>query len=205
VTTHRWLAAAGLWIAIGSSAAAQTPLPQAPPATPEAPTLCGQAVPAPASLPPAGSGPLVFVLGLCFSAQGNVSAVEPETYLYYLRLRPSRPSQREWVPYDDAAIETIKEDFRRLWATGFLDDLKVEATDYTFENGVVGKIVTYHLEERARVRLVSYDGSGDLEQTKIDEALREKGAEIKLDTFLDQSTARSCAICWRRRATRRRR
>ena len=147
-------------------------------------------MPAPAQLPPAGSGPLVYVLGLCFSTQGNQSAVEPETYLYYLRLRPSRPSQREWVAFDDSTRETIKEDFRRLWATGFLDDLKIEATDYTFANGVVGKIVTYHLEERARVRLVKYEGAGDLEQTKIDESLREHGAEIKLDAFLDQGVIR---------------
>jgi outer membrane protein insertion porin family len=184
-------------------APAQTPVPEPPPAagaptppagapaTPaDAPTLCGQPVPAPATLPPAGSGPLVYVLGLCFAAQGHVSAVEPETYLYYLRLRPSRPSQSEWVPYDETARETIKEDFRRLWATGFLDDLSVEATDYTFANGVAGKIVTYHLEERARVRLVKYEGAGDLEQTKIDEALREHRAEIKLDAFLDQAVIR---------------
>lgn len=84
----------------------------------------------------------------------------------------------------------LKEDFRRLWATGFLDDLKVEATDYTFANGVPGKSVTFHIEERARVRLVKYEGAGDLEQTKIDEQLREQGAEIKLDAFLDQGTIR---------------
>jgi outer membrane protein insertion porin family len=152
--------------------------------------LCGQPVPAPAALPPEGSGPLVYVMGLCFSAQNNTSAVEPETYLYYLKMRPSRPSQREWVPYDDAARATIKEDFRRLWATGFLDDLRVEATDYRFDNGVLGKIVTWHIEERARVRLVTYDGAGDLEQTKIDEALRDQNAAIKLDAFLDQSLIR---------------
>lgn len=59
------------------------------------PCGCGQPVPEPAQLPPAGSGPLVYAFGLCFSTQGNRSAVEPETHLYYLRLRPSRPSQRE--------------------------------------------------------------------------------------------------------------
>lgn len=176
--------------AVAVPAAGQTPLPPQAAAAPDAPTLCGQPVPAPAALPPPGSGPLVYVLGLCFASQGNVSAVEPETYLHYLRLRPSRPSQREWVPYDETARDTIKEDFRRLWATGFLDDLKVEATDYTFANGVAGKIVTYHLEERARVRLVKYDGAGDLDQTKIDETLREQRAEIKLDSFLDQSVIR---------------
>jgi outer membrane protein insertion porin family len=175
------------------AAAAQQPTPPVaatPPADPGGPTLCGQPVPAPAKLPPAGSGPLVYVLGLCFGAQDNQSAVEPETYLYYLRLRPSRPSQDEWVAFDDGTRQTIKEDFRRLWATGFLDDLRVEATDYVFANGVAGKIVTYHLEERARVRLVKYEGAGDLEQTKIDESLREHGAEIKLDAFLDQGLIR---------------
>jgi outer membrane protein insertion porin family len=153
-------------------------------------TLCGQPVPPPAELPPAGSGPLVYVMGLCFSAQGNQSAVEPQTYLYYLQLRPSRPSQREWVAYDATTLATIKEDFRRLWATGFLDDLKVESTDYPFANGVVGKIITYHLEERARIRVVKYDGTGDLEQTKIDEALKDAGAALKLDAFLDQGLIR---------------
>jgi outer membrane protein insertion porin family len=194
--------AAGVWLVSAAAASAAqtttqtlpqsaTPLPAAAP-SPGAGgvTLCGQPVPAPAQLPPPGSGPLVYVLGLCFGAQGHQSAVEPETYLYYLRLRPSRPSQREWVPFDDSTRETIKEDFRRLWSTGFLDDLTIEATDYTFENGVVGKIVTYHLEERARVRLVKYEGAGDLEQTKIDESLREHGAGIKLDAFLDQGVVR---------------
>ncbi len=180
-----------VWLmAAGAAVQGATPLPAVPAADPAAPTLCGQPVPAPARLPPAGSGPLIYVLGLCFSTQGNQSAVEPETYLYYLRLRPSRPSQDDWVPFDDDTRRTIKEDFRRLWATGFLDDLRIEATDYTFANGVAGRIVTYHLEERARVRLVTYEGAGDLEQTRIDEALREHGAEIKLDAFLDQGVIR---------------
>ncbi len=181
------------WAIAATAAAAQQPtaIPARPaPVDPSAPTLCGQPIPAPAALPPAGSGPLVYVLGLCFSTQGNQSAVEPETYLYYLRLRPSRPSQREWVPYDETTLQTIKEDFRRLWATGFLDDLKIEATDYAFENGVVGKVVTYHIEERSRVRIVKYEGAGELEQTKIDEQLRDHGAEIKLDAFLDQGVIR---------------
>ena len=94
------------------------------------------------------------------------------------------------MAFDDAARETIKEDFRRLWATGFLDDLKIEVTDYPFANGVVGTIVTYHLEERPRIRLVKYKGAGDLEQTRIDESLREHGADIKLDAFLDQGVIR---------------
>lgn len=149
-------------------------------------TLCGQPVPPPAQLPPLGSGPVVYFLGLCFSAQGNVSAVEPETYLFQVRLRPSRPSQAEWVLFDDVAFETIRDDFTRLWATNFLDDLSIEATDYVFDNGVIGKVITYHIEERERIKRVTYEGSAAIDRSKIDEALREKGIELRLDSFLDQ-------------------
>jgi outer membrane protein insertion porin family len=187
--------AAGLAIGPATGADAQSPLPIPEPAasapvSAAGPTLCGQPIAPPAQLPPAGSGPLVYVMGLCFPTQHNQSAVEPETYLYYLHLRPSRPSQGEWVTYDESTRTTIREDFRRLWATGFLDDLRIESDDYTFANGVVGKIVTYNLEERARIRLVRYEGTGDLEQNKIDEELRDKDAAIKLDTFIDQGLIR---------------
>jgi outer membrane protein insertion porin family len=150
------------------------------------PTLCGQLIPEPARLPPAGSGPVVYYIGLCFSAQGNVSAVESETYLYYIKLQPSRPSQNEWIPYTDAAYETTIGDFRRLWATGFLDDLSIEATDYRFANGVVGKVITYHLEERPRIKLVTYQGTAAIDRSKIDERLREKELDLRLDSFLDE-------------------
>src|SRR5918992_73354 len=49
--------------------------------------VCGgvQQVPPPASLPPTGSGPVVYTVVICFPKQGNVSLVEPQTYLYYMR------------------------------------------------------------------------------------------------------------------------
>jgi outer membrane protein insertion porin family len=151
-----------------------------------APTLCGQPVPEPAQLPPDGSGPVVYYIGLCFSAQGNVSSVDPETYLYYLTLQPSRPSQGTWLPYDDTAYEAAIADFKRLWATGFLDDLSIEATDYRFANGVIGKVITYHLEERPRVKLVSYRGTKAIDRAQIDERLRDKDLALRLDAFLDE-------------------
>jgi outer membrane protein insertion porin family len=152
------------------------------------PLLCGQPVPPPAQLPPAGSGPLVYVMGVCFAAQGNVSGVEPETYLYYIHLRPSLPSQSKWIPYDEEAETTMRADFKRLWATNFLDDLRIEVDDYVFPNGVVGKVVTYAMEERERVKLVNYEGSRVLDRSAIEDALREKRIELRLDSFLDQGT-----------------
>ena len=106
-------------------------------------------IPAPAKLPPADSGPIVYVLIPCFEKQGGSSVVEAQTYLYYMNVRPSLPSQDKWVPYDSSTEQTLKEDFKRLWATAFLDDLTIEVKDYAFTNGVIGKIVIYHMEERA--------------------------------------------------------
>ena len=149
-------------------------------------TVCRHPIPEPAALPPGGSGPVVYLLELCFDTQGNVSSVDPQSYLYYVQLKPSRPSIGAWVAYDAAVLETVRNDFRRLWATGFLDDLIIEANDFTFANGVIGKVITYRLEERARVKIVTYDGTNALDRSKLDEVLRDRGVQLKLDSFLDR-------------------
>ncbi|OFW06080.1 MAG: outer membrane protein assembly factor BamA [Acidobacteria bacterium RIFCSPLOWO2_02_FULL_68_18] len=154
------------------------------------PTICGVPVGPPANLPPADSGPVVYVLAPCFSAQGNVSTVEPQTYLFYIHLRPSQPSQNIWVRYDDQAEQTMLEDFKRLWATNFLTDLSIDVTDYVFSNGVVGKLVAYHIEERERVKIVNYEGTKQIDRAKIDEQLRMRGIEMRLDSFLDRGVIR---------------
>ena len=163
--------------------------------------ICGAPVSPPASLPPAGSGPVIYLLAPCFQAQGNVSTVEPQTYLYYIQLRPSQPSQNIWIPFDETAEETIRQDFQRLWATNFLTDLSIEVsqpvgtpgatlTDYVFSNGVVGKLVTYNIEERERVKIVNYEGTKQIDRAKIDEQLVMRGIEMRLDSFVDPSVIR---------------
>ncbi|MCL4811631.1 MAG: BamA/TamA family outer membrane protein [Vicinamibacteraceae bacterium] len=207
----RWCLVATL--ALPGLVEAQTPAAPAPPAAPPAtapvpppatgqertaglqappgqPTQCGLPVPLPAKLPPAGSGPVVYTLAPCFERQGGASVIEPQTYLYYIKLRPSRPSADVWVPYTEETERTIVDDFRTLWNTNFLDDLSVEVTDYVFENGVVGKMVTYHIEERQRVKIVEYVGSEKLEQSKIEEKLRELGITVRLDSFIDPGVVR---------------
>jgi outer membrane protein insertion porin family len=164
---------------------------QEQPATPaDAPTACGVPVGAPRALPPEGSGPVVYILAPCFAKQGGTSTVEPETYMYYIQLRPSLPSQGVWVPWDAKAEQTILDDFKRLWATNFLEDLSIETSDYTFSNGVIGKIVTYNMEERERVKIVTYDGTKRIDRTKIEEKLKESGIALRLDSFLDEGTVR---------------
>ena len=72
------------------------------------------------NLPPEDSPPLVRFLQLDFSAQGNVSSVDSETYLYYMEIsnHVSAPSQDRWVPYTEEIEQILIEDFDRLWDTG---------------------------------------------------------------------------------------
>ena len=170
-------------LAGASAAAAQQP-PQMPPAT-----VCGQH-PVPLAQPPAGSGPVVLYVAPCFEAQGNQSVIEGQTYLFYIQLKPSTPSQGNWVPYDDSTEKMLEDDFRRLWNTHWLDNLFIDVSDYTFPNGAIGKIVTYNMEERQRVKIVDYVGSKKIEASKIDEKLKDADAQIRLDTFIDPGLVR---------------
>jgi outer membrane protein insertion porin family len=175
---------------------AQTP---APPATaPQAPatsgqTVCGQPVPPPRSLPPAGGGPVVYQVVPCFEKQGGYPVVEANTYLYYIetKSRLSNSQTGKWVPYDESVEQIIREDFKRLWATSFLDDLAIRVEDYRFANGVIGKMIVYDMEERERVKIVDYEGLQKVDQSKIEEKLKEKGITIRLDSFIDPGKIRS--------------
>src|SRR5215470_12982 len=185
----RTLALAALLGVVSTLASAQTPQNPAA-ATTNPNTVCGLPIPQPAALPPAGSGPVLYLIVPCFAKQGGSPVVEAETYLYYIQLVPlvSRPSQGMWTPWDEKTQQTATEDFKRLWGTNFLDDLSIETQDYVFSNGVVGKIVIYDMEERERVKIVDYQGSKNIDRTKIAEQLKEKGIELRLDSFLDENT-----------------
>jgi outer membrane protein insertion porin family len=181
------LSAALAWAMAGVATAqtpAQAPLPSV--------TVCGVQA-RPAAQPPAGSTPVVLFIAPCFEAQGNQSVVEPQTYLYYIQLKQSRPSEGVWIPYDDASEKMIEDDFHRLWNTKFLDNLSIDVSDYKFPNGAIGKIVTYNLEERQRVKIVDYVGSKAIETSKIDEKLKDADAQIRLDTFIDPGLVRKVA------------
>ena len=206
---YSFLLLAALWATPVFAQAPVAPAPIAPvaPATAQKPavlgpngvlSLCNGAYPIgpPASLPPGGSGPVVYNIVICFPKQGNVSLVEPQTYLYYMQSTDlvSLPSQNVWKAYNEAAEQTIIADFKRLWATNFLDDLSIETQDYPFSNGVIGKVVLYNMEERQRIKNTVYnDGTKEIEQTKVEERLRELGITIRLDSFVDQATEKKVA------------
>ena len=141
-------------LAAAGPAAAQ-PQPQVPaPALPPLTVCAGSPPVQPAAQPPNGSGPVLLTVAPCFAAQGGSPLVDIQTYLYYMQVtqRLSRPSAGVWVPYDDTTEQTMRDDFKRLWATGFLDNLSIETVDYPFPNGTVGKVPVYNMEERQRVK-----------------------------------------------------
>ena len=166
---------------------AQAPVPPPPPLPAQAAGIPA-AQPA-ANQPPTGSGAVVWPTEIRFHPI-NESIIEPQTYLYYIQTPLSRPSENAWVPYNEATEKTLLDDFKRLWGTGFLDNLWIETIDEQFANGVMAKHVIYHMEERPRVKIVDYTGSSKVERTKIDEKMKELGISLRLDSFLDQAVVR---------------
>ncbi|MDP1571774.1 MAG: outer membrane protein assembly factor BamA [Vicinamibacterales bacterium] len=168
-------------LALGAPAVADEPAPGAAAAAMDAQP--------PLPLPPADSGPLLRFMELRFHPE-NVSLIEPQTYLYYIQTQPSRSLDGVWVPFNDATEASLLADFKRLWATSFLDNLWIEVEDAPYDNGVMGKRVIFNMEERSRIKIVDYTGSTKVERTKIDEKMRELGIALRLDSFLDEGAVR---------------
>ncbi len=186
LTCVRAFGALTLALSLAASAAAQTPAAPSPVA-PAQPAL-QPATRAPI-LPPAGSGPLVRIVELRFEPV-NESLIEPQTYLYYIQTQSSRPSDGVWTPFTEDTERSLLEDFKRLWATNFLDNLRIEVLDLPWDNGVLGKHVIFHMEERPRVKIVEYNPSDKVDRTKIEEKMKEANVSLRLDSFLDQGSVR---------------
>ena len=176
-----------------AATAGQPPAPQAAASASQGQVPPGQPpiATAPAVvLPPPDSPPLLRYIRLEWPTQGNVSVIDPQTYLFYVKTATSRSSDGFWVPWDDKAEKSILADFKRLWETNFLDNLWVEVRDVPYANGVIGKEVRFNMEERQRVKIVDYVGSKKIEQSKIEEKLREESVTIRLDSFIDPGLIR---------------
>ena len=208
---RRWLALGclitlGLPAIVSAQDAAPPPVapplvapPAAAPVPPGAPgdlrpiaSVCGNPLPAPLAQPPDRSAPVLLFVELCFGKQGGTPLLPGETYQYYIQTMPlvSMPSKGSWTPYTNAVEQTIRDDFKRLWDQGFLDDLAIEVNDYVFPNSVIGRVVSYHIEERERIKTIRYDGSKEADRTKIEEALRDRSLVIAADSFVDEAKIR---------------
>ncbi len=150
-----------------------------------------------ANLPPADSGPLYRCVQIVAHAGGDrVTEVEPmvdpRTYAAALTPAWTQRSRSLWMPYDESILQA---DFWKLWRTEFLEDLWIEVIDEPFENGVIGKHVIFHYEERARVKVVDYVPANEDEKLKvnvsdIEKKLREDNIAVRLDSFVDEASLR---------------
>jgi outer membrane protein insertion porin family len=97
------------------------------------------------------------------------------SYLFYVSTKPGDA-------YDDLRL---RGDFRRLWETGFLDDLRLEVAD-----APEGKVVTFRVAERSRVRIVDFRGSKQLSDSTIADRLKQEEAALTVDHFFDRERAK---------------
>jgi outer membrane protein insertion porin family len=101
--------------------------------------------------------------------------IPAETLLYYISVKPG----------DRFDEERLQEDFRRLWDTGFLEDLVLHVDDTP-----AGKVVTFQVDERKRIQFVDYRGSKALSSTSIEDELKKKEVALRIDTFFDLGRVR---------------
>ena len=101
--------------------------------------------------------------------------IPKETLFYYIS---TKPGER----YDE---NRLRGDVRRLWDTGFVDDVLLDVRD-----GRKGKLITFVIRERRRISLIDYRGSKALSTSSIEDKLKEKEAKIPLDSFFDLTKVR---------------
>ena len=101
--------------------------------------------------------------------------VPAATLLYYV-------STKAGDRYDEMRL---KDDFRRLWDAGFLEDLLLDVRDEP-----AGKVVTFVVRERKRVQIVDFRGGKSVTTTNIEDKLKELEAGIRIDSFYDPSKAK---------------
>ncbi|HQX81789.1 MAG TPA: hypothetical protein PKW63_08525, partial [Vicinamibacterales bacterium] len=181
------IALTGFVPALVHGAAGQTPPPVAqqaqPPAQPQAPAL-----------PPTDIGPVLRSIELKLVPENVFTTVPSETYLYYVRTEASRPLTRgTWVPYNAATEASLLADFDRLFATPFVDDMRIEVVDSVYPNGVIGKQVVFLIEERRRIKIVDYPGSKEVAIADIESKLKELSLDLRLDSPVDDAVVRRVA------------
>ena len=97
------------------------------------------------------------------------------------------------MPYNEAAEQTISATSNGSGRRTSSTISRSRSIDYPFSNGVIGKLVIYNMEERQRIKIMIYTGTKEIEQTKIEERLRELSITIRLDSFVDQASEKRVA------------
>ncbi len=141
--------------------------------------------------------PAIFGLFLAFFAAGTLMAQEnadenviasiriegnhriaTETYLYYISTKPGSV-------YDEIVL---RDDFQRLWQTGFLDDLKIDV-----EKAADGVNIIFQVTERPLLKSVEYTGNKKISTSDIETKLKDTGVSLRIDQPFDHFAARRIA------------
>lgn len=101
--------------------------------------------------------------------------IATETYQYYI-------NSKAGTPYDAALV---REDFKRLWQTGFLNDLKIET-----ETTPAGIVVIFKVEERLLVKQVEYAGNKKVSKDDIETKLKDDNISLRIDQPYDPYAAK---------------
>ena len=139
---------------------------------------------APARLPPAGSPPLVRFIELAFPTQGDVSVIDPQTYLYYIQ------TAAEPLVADGCGCRTTERDRPRGLQAPLGHQLPRQPVDRgqgrrrtRTASSASSSSTTWRSGSASRSSTTP--ASKQLEQTKIDEKLKEENVTIRLDSFID--------------------
>lgn len=84
---------------------------------------------------------------------------------------------KEGDAYDESVL---KEEFKRIWARGLFKDLSIESRDVEG-----GKAVIVHVEEKPVVNSLKYDQSKVVAETQIEDALKNRNAQIAIGEPVD--------------------
>lgn len=108
------------------------------------------------------------------TVEGN-QRIATETYLYYISVKPG-------AAFDE---QQLHDDFRRLWGTGFLNDLKILT-----EKTPAGIEVIYRVDEKPLVKLVEYTGNKKVSKDDIEKKLQDSSITMRLDQPFDPFVAK---------------
>lgn len=103
---------------------------------------------------------------------GNVR-IDRTTILYYV-------GSKAGEEFDE---QRLKDDFQRLWKTGFFSDMKLEESD-----GETGKIITFHLKERPVVKVIDYRGNKTVTTTNIQDEIKKEKVDLSLNTVYNPAS-----------------
>lgn len=100
--------------------------------------------------------------------------IERSTILYYVHSRVG----------DEYDEQKLKEDFHRIFETGFFSDVKLDR-----EDGATGTIVTFRVKERPVLRTIDYRGNKAVATSAIQEELKKQKIELAPNTVYSPASA----------------